>query len=71
MNSKFIFGSDLADNEAGEAVWVDFLGEAMKQAKFVPSPEPLIVPGKGLVKIQEGFEMQKKEVSAKKIVVSL
>ena len=29
MKTKFIFGSDLADNEVGEAVWVDFLGEAM------------------------------------------
>ena len=30
-------------------MWVDFLGEAMKQTKFVPSPEPVIVPEKGLV----------------------
>lgn len=71
VKTKFIFGSDLADNEVGKAVWVDFLGEAMKQGKFVPSPEPLVVPGKGLEKIQEAFEMQKKGVSARKIVVSL
>ena len=31
----------------------------MKQGKFVPGPEPLVVPGKGLAKIQEEFEMQK------------
>jgi hypothetical protein len=66
VKNKFIFGSDLADNEIGEAVWVNFLGEAMKQGEFVPSPEPVIVPGKGLGKIQEGFEMQKKEFLRRK-----
>jgi hypothetical protein len=37
----------------------------------VPSPEPVIVPGNGLGKIQEVFELQKKGVPVKKVVVSL
>ena len=70
VTSKMINGSDLFDNEVGKAVYEDFLPQALEQGKFVPAPEPQVV-GKGLERIQEAMEMNKKGVSAKKLVVSL
>jgi NADPH:quinone reductase-like Zn-dependent oxidoreductase len=70
LKTNFIWGGDLVYNEVGPAVFVDFLGDALRQKKFVPAPEPLVV-GKGLDKIQEAFGVQRKGVSAKKVVVSL
>ncbi|KAF2663654.1 zinc-binding dehydrogenase [Microthyrium microscopicum] len=69
LKTNFIFGSDLEENEVGPAVWKSFLGDALAQGTFIPSPEPLVVPTRGLKGIQEGFDMQKKGVSAKKVVV--
>ena len=70
VESKFIWGSALADNEVGAAVYADYLPKALAEGKFVAAPEPLVV-GKGLESIQEGFEVQRKGVSARKVVVSL
>jgi len=70
VSSKMIFGSDLKNNEVGKAVWVDFLSEALEKGVYKAAPEPLVV-GSGLEKVQEAFEIQKKGVSAKKVVVSL
>jgi NADPH:quinone reductase-like Zn-dependent oxidoreductase len=70
LRTNFISGSDLAGNEVRRAMYVDFLPEALRQGKVVPAPEPLVI-GKGLEKIHEAFEVQKKGVSAKKVVVSL
>lgn len=71
VKSGLDLSSDIADSEVAQPLWVDFLGEALKQGKFVSSPESLIVPRKGVAKIQEGLGIQKKGVSAKKVVVSL
>ncbi|KAH7378560.1 zinc-binding dehydrogenase [Cadophora sp. MPI-SDFR-AT-0126] len=70
LETSFVSGSALEGNEVRKAVYVDFLPEALRQGKVVPSPEPLIV-GKGLGKIHEAFGLQKRGVSAKKVVVSL
>lgn len=70
LKTNFVRGGDLEGNEVGPAVYVDFLGDALRLRNFVPAPEPLVV-GKGLDKIQEAFEVQKKGLSAKKVVVSL
>ena len=67
---KMINGSDLMENEVGPAVWVDFLPKALEQNKFVAAPEPQVV-GKGLEHVQEAMDMNKKGVSAKKLVVTL
>ena len=69
VESKFILGSDLADNEVGAAVYVNYLPKALAEGKFIAAPEPLVV-GKGLESIQKAFEVQRKGVSAKKVVVS-
>ena len=70
VESKFILGSDLADNEVGAAIYEHYLPKALAEGKFVAAPEPLVV-GKGLENIQKAFDVQRDGVSAKKVVVSL
>lgn len=67
---KFIFGSDLKDNEVGPAIWVDFLPKALGEGTFIAAPDAEAV-GKGLESIQGGLDMLKKGASAKKYVISL
>ena len=70
IRTKFIFGDTLTDNGVGKAVYVDFLPKALAEGAYIAAPDPLVV-GKGLEHIQAGFDLQKKGVSAKKLVVSL
>jgi hypothetical protein len=70
VESKFILASTLVENGVGQAVYEDFLPMALEEGTFVAAPEP-IVDGKGLEKMQEAFKVQKKGVSAKKVVASL
>ena len=67
---KFVQAGSIKDDEVSHAIYERFLPEALAKGKFVPSPEPLVV-GKGLESVQEGFEVQQKGVSVKKVVVSL
>ena len=70
IRTSFIFGSTLLYNEVGKAVYVDFLPRALAEGAYVAAPEPQVV-GKGLEYIQAGYDLQKKGMSAKKVVVSL
>lgn len=70
VRSNFVFGSTLANNEVGKAIYEDFLPKALEEGTFVPAPEPIVV-GKGLESIQDAFEYQRKGVSAQKVVVTL
>jgi NADPH:quinone reductase-like Zn-dependent oxidoreductase len=70
IRTKFIFGSTLVDNGVGKVVYVDFLPKALAEGIYIAAPDPQVV-GKGLEYIQAGFDLQKKGVSAKKVVVSL
>ncbi|KAK4501491.1 hypothetical protein PRZ48_007300 [Zasmidium cellare] len=70
VTMKFIWGSDPAWNELGPMIFRDFLPRALAERKFVPAPEPLVV-GSGLEFVQEGLEVNRKGVSAKKVVVKL
>lgn len=70
VSAKMINGSDLVANEVGKAIYEDFLPKALEQNKFLPAPEPQVV-GKGLEHVQEAIDMNKKGVSAKKLVVTL
>ncbi|MCJ1278136.1 hypothetical protein MMC21_005951 [Puttea exsequens] len=70
IRSKFIFGSTLVDNGVGKMLYEDFLPKALEQGTFMPAPEPEVV-GKGLESVQHALDVQKKGVSAKKVVVAL
>ena len=70
ISKNFIFGGTLIHNGVGKAMYNDFLPQALAQGRFVPAPEPQVV-GKGLENIQEGFDILKRGVSAKKVVVKL
>jgi hypothetical protein len=70
VGAKFCMAGSIKDDEVGKSVYADFLPEALAEGTFVAAPEAEVV-GKGLENIQAAFEVQKKGVSAKKIVVSL
>ena len=70
IGTKFVFGSDLKDNEVGPAIWTDFLPEALREGAYVAAPDAEVV-GKGLESVQSGLDLLGKGVSAKKYVVSL
>ncbi|KAL4875851.1 chaperonin 10-like protein [Aspergillus karnatakaensis] len=70
IESKFIFGGDLKDNEVGPAIFEAFLPNALAAGTFQPKPSAEAV-GKGLESIQEGLERLQKGVSAQKYVISL
>lgn len=67
---KNIFGSTLKNNEVSKAIYEEFLPEALSESRYVVAPEPYII-GKGLEYIQQGFDIQREGVSAKKVVISL
>jgi len=69
IKTSFIYGS-VAHSPVGDAVYVNFLPVALANGKFRPAPEPMVV-GEGLGAIQGALELQKKGVSAKKVVVTL
>ncbi|KAI1380533.1 GroES-like protein [Hypoxylon crocopeplum] len=70
--TKFVEGEDICepDNVATQVVFRDFFPQALASGQIVPALEPLIL-GKGLDKIQEAIDLQKRSVSAQKIVVLL
>ncbi len=70
VGAKFILGSGLKDNELHRVIYGDFLPKALAEGKYIAAPDPQVV-GKGLEYIQAGLDLQKRGMSAKKVVVSL
>ncbi|KAK9425897.1 putative Peptidase M3A/M3B catalytic domain-containing protein [Seiridium unicorne] len=68
IKTSFV-GGTVAHSPVGDALYVNFLPEALANGKFRAAPEPMVV-GQGLEPIQEALELQKKGVSARKIVSS-
>jgi hypothetical protein len=56
--------------DVGDAVWRKYLPEALAAGTFQAKPDPFIVKG-GLEKAQEGIDLLRKGVSAKKIVIEI
>ncbi|KZL70921.1 zinc-binding oxidoreductase [Colletotrichum tofieldiae] len=54
----------------GEWIWGKFIPEALENGSFQAKPDPLVT-GHGLKSIQEALDVQRRGVSAKKIVVTL
>ncbi len=67
---KFVNGVTLLHNEVGPMIFVDFLPRALASGDYRAAPPPLVV-GKGLSSVAHAFEIQKKGVSAQKVVVTL
>lgn len=70
IRTNFIFGSSLLYNELGKAIYVDFLPSALAEGRYIAAPDAHVV-GKGLEYIQAGYDLQRKGMSAKKVVISL
>ena len=70
IRTKYIFGNSLMDNEVSKVIYEDFLPNALAENRYVAVPEPYIL-GSGLEYIQAAMDVQRKGVSAQKVVVSL
>ena len=71
VTAEFVWGTDLKHSELGDAIFKDYLPEAMAKGKFLPTPEPDVV-GNGLGDLQKALDKRMQmQVSAQKIVVSL
>ena len=70
VSMKFVVCDTIKDNEVGRHLFGSFLPWALRERVYECAPEPQVV-GHGLEKVQEAFDVQKRGVSAKKIVVTL
>lgn len=71
IKASTVFGANVTlDKKLAQAIWADYLEPALAQGRFSAQPKPQIV-GHGLEKIQQGMDMQRKGVSAVKLVVKL
>ena len=70
VGTKFVFGTTLKANEVSTAVYRDFLPAALAEGRYTAAPEPLVV-GTGLDRVQEAMDVQRRGVSARKVVVTL
>ena len=68
--TKFIFGTTLKTNEVSIAIYQDFLPSALAEGRYVAAPEPSVV-GHSLSDMQHALDIQRKGVSAQKVVISL
>lgn len=56
--------------DVGDAVWRNFLPEALAKGTYLPKPDPEVLEG-GLERVQDGIDIVRKGVSAKKIVIEI
>lgn len=70
VRSAFIWGASLLADEVGPALFERYLPAALASGDFRPWPPPQVV-GHGLDHLPEAFEVQRRGVSARKVVVTL
>jgi len=70
VRTKFIFGTTLKSNDVGTAIYRDFLPRALADGRYLAAPEPNVV-GHGLHDVQRALDIQRKGVSAAKVIVTL
>ena len=71
IKSNWVFGANMTLNEdLARAIWLDFLPQALAKGTFAPKPD-VLVAGEGLANIQKGMDMQRKGVSARKVVITV
>lgn len=56
--------------DIGNAIWRKYIPEALAARKYQAKPDPFVISG-GLEKVQDGIDLLRKGVSAKKIVIEL
>jgi hypothetical protein len=59
------------EKDVGDAVWVQYVPEALASGKLLAKPDPIIIIKGGLSHIQEAADTLKEGVSAAKVVVEL
>ncbi len=67
---RYIFGTSLKKNGVSTAIYRDFLPDALAAGRYVAAPRPSVV-GHGVEDIQHALDIQRKGVSAAKVVVTL
>lgn len=70
VRTKYIFGTTLKANEVAAAIYRDFLPDALADGRYVAAPKPVVV-GEGVAAFQQAMDIQRKGVSAAKVVVTL
>jgi hypothetical protein len=60
----------LVDLDIGDAVWRQYIPQALATGKFQAKPDPMILEG-GLERVQDGIDILRKGVSAKKVVIEI
>jgi hypothetical protein len=60
----------ITTNAVWKAVWGDWVTPALEKGILKCKPNPRVI-GQGLEKVQEGVDIQRKKVSATKLVVTL
>ena len=70
IGTKYIFGTTLKANEVSTAIYRDFLPGALAEGRYVAAPKPTVV-GHGVHEFQRAMDIQRKGVSAAKVVVTL
>lgn len=58
------------NQDIGDAVWRKYIPRALAAGKFQAKPDPEILVG-GLERVQDGVDLLRKGVSAKKIVIEI
>jgi len=70
FRAQFFDASSVIDNEIGRYIYQDYLGQALAAGSFRPAPPPQVV-GTSLNDVQAAFDIQRRGVSAAKVVVGL
>ncbi|KAF7877151.1 hypothetical protein EAF04_000836 [Stromatinia cepivora] len=60
----------LVDFDIGDAVWRKYLPAALVKGKYLAKPDPEVLEG-GLERVQDGIDVLRRGVSAKKIVIEV
>ena len=68
VKAEFISGV-MMENEIGPGIFEDYLPNALAAGRYIIAPEPMIMGTKGLAGVQEGLDMLRKGISARKVVV--
>ncbi len=68
--TRFVIGTTLKTNEVGPAIYQDFLPTALAAGRYQAAP-PATVVGHDLADLQHALDIQRRGVSAQKVVVTL